>query len=229
MGKAIDHVKKNIPKYIAKGKAAINGALDKAKGWLKGALKKAKATFGEMDVEISDEDELEWGFIKTTIDKVKKALPKYVAKGKSAILGALDKVKAGVRGALKKAKAKFGEEEMDVEVFDTDKVKWGFIKKAIDHVKKNIPKYIAKGKAAINGALDKAKGWLKGALKKAKATFGEDEMDLEISDEDELEWGFIRTTIDKVKKALPKYVAKGKSAILGALDKVKAGVRGALK
>merc|ERR1711970_940062 len=115
--KAIDHVKKNIPKYIAKGKAAINGALDKAKGWLKGALK--------------------------------KALPKYVAKGKSAILGALDKVKAGVRGALKKAKAKFGEEEMDVEVFDTDKVKWGFIKKAIDHVKKNIPKYIAKGKAAI--------------------------------------------------------------------------------
>merc|ERR1711896_92440 len=150
--KAIDHVKKNIPKYIAKGKAAINGA-----------LKKAKATFGEdeMDVEISDEDELEWGFIKTTIDKVKKALPKYVAKGKSAILGALDKVKAGVRGALKKAKAKFGEEEMDVEVFDTDKVKWGFIKKAIDHVKKNIPKYIAKGKAAINGALDKAKGWLK--------------------------------------------------------------------
>merc|ERR1712167_341005 len=149
--KAIDHVKKNIPKYIAKGKAAINGALDKAKGWLKGALKKAKATFGE--------DEMEWGFIKTTIDKVKKALPKYVAKGKSAILGALDKVKAGVRGALKKAKAKFGEEEMDVEVFDTDKVKWGFIKKAIDHVKKNIPKYIAKGKAAINGALDKAKGW----------------------------------------------------------------------
>merc|ERR1711908_260158 len=200
----IDHVKKNIPKYIAKGKAAINGALDKAKGWLKGALKKAKATFGEdeMDVEISDEDELEWGFIKTTIDKVKKALPKYVAKGKSAILGALDKVKAGVRGALKKAKAKFGEEEMDVEVFDTDKVKWGFIKKAIDHVKKNIPKYIAKGK-----------GWLKGALKKAKATFGEDEMDVEISDEDELEWGFIKTTIDKVKKALPKYVAKGKSAI----------------
>merc|ERR1712167_52347 len=152
------------------------------------------------------------------IDKVKKALPKYVAKGKSAILGALDKVKAGVRGALKKAKAKFGEEEMDVEVFDTDKVKWGFIKKAIDHVKKNIPKYIAKGKAAINGALEKA-----------KATFGEDEMDVEISDEDELEWGFIKTTIDKVKKALPKYVAKGKSAILGALDKVKAGVRGALK
>merc|ERR1739841_456807 len=107
--------------------------------------------------EISDEDELEWGFNKTTIAKVKKALPKYVAKGKSAILAALDKVKANVRGALKK-----------------DKVKWGFIKKAIDHVKKNIPKYIAKGKAAINGALDKAKGWLKGALKKAKATFGED-------------------------------------------------------
>merc|ERR1711967_141986 len=103
-----------------------------------------------------------------------------------------------------------------------DKVKWGFIKKAIDHVKKNIPKYIAKGKAAINGALDKAKGWLKGALKKAKATFGEDEMDVEISDDYELEWGFIRTTIDKVKKALPKYVAKGKSAILGALDKAKA-------
>merc|ERR1712139_114095 len=138
-------------------------------------------------------------------------------------------VKAGVRGALKKAKAKFGEDETLVQVHDDDKVKWGFIKKAIDHVKKNIPKYIAKGKAAINGALDKAKGWLKGALKKAKATFGEDEMDVEISDEDELEWGFIKTTIDKVKKALPKYVAKGKSAILGALDKVKAGVRGALK
>merc|ERR1711981_588957 len=118
----------------------------------------------------------------------------------------------------KKAKAKFGEQEMDVEVFDTDKVKWGFIKKAIDHVKKNIPKYIAKGKAAINGALNKA-----------KATFGEDENLVQVHDTDTLRWGFIRTTIDKVKKALPKYVSKGKSAILGALDKVKAGVRGALK
>merc|ERR1712162_31685 len=115
-----------------------------------------------------------WGFIKKAIDHVKKALPKYVSKGKSAILGALDKVKAGVRGALKKAKAKFGEDETLVQVHDDDLVQWGFIKKAIDHVKKNIPKYVSKGKAAINGALDKAKGRLKGALKKAKATFGVD-------------------------------------------------------
>merc|ERR1711934_245054 len=160
---AIDHVKKNIPKYVSKGKAAINGALDKAKGWLKGALKKAKATFGEDEnlVQVHDTDTLRWGFIKTTIDKVKKALPKYVSKGKSAILGALDK-----------AKAKFGEDETLVQVHDDDLVQWGFIKKAIDHVKKNIPKYVSKGKAAINGALDKAKGRLKGALKKAKATFG---------------------------------------------------------
>merc|ERR1712139_366205 len=97
------------------------------------------------------------------IDHVKKNIPKYIAKGKAAL-----------NGALKKAKATFGEDEMDVEISDEDELKWGFIKKAIDHVKKNIPKYIAKGKAAINGALDKAKGWLKGALKKAKATFGED-------------------------------------------------------
>merc|ERR1712070_1212734 len=98
-------------------------------------------------------DKVKWGFIKKAIDHVKKNIPKYIAKGKAAINGALDKAKGWLKGALKKAKAKFGEEEMDVEVFDTDKVKWGFIKKAIDHVKKNIPKYIAKGKAAINGAL----------------------------------------------------------------------------
>merc|ERR1711935_406337 len=115
-----------------------------------------------------------------------------------------DKVKANVRGALKKAKAKFGEEEMDVEVFNTDKVKWGFIKKAIDHVKKNIPKYVAKGKSAIRAALDKVKANVRGALKKAKAKFGEEEMDVEVFDTDKVKWGFIKMAIDHVKKNIPK-------------------------
>merc|ERR1711970_471421 len=122
----------------------------------------------------------------------KKALPKYVAKGKSAIRAALDKVKANVRGALKKAKAKFGEEEMDVEVSDEDELEWGFIKTTIDKVKKALPKYVAKGKSAILGALDKVKAGVRGALKKAKAKFGEEEMDVEVFDTDKVRWGFIK-------------------------------------
>jgi hypothetical protein len=170
------------------------------------------------DVEASLDELLQWGFIKTAIDKVKKNLPNYVAKGKAAISGQLHKTKAGIRRALKKAKAKFGAAETqfvsleeaagsatwaahaelikdeiaaykwmdilqkdlqvsgDIDVVEAEApldelLQWGFIKTAIDKVKKNLPKYIAKGKAAKAGALDKAKGWLKGALKKAKATF----------------------------------------------------------
>merc|ERR1711903_162177 len=115
-----------------------------------------------------------------------------------------DKVKAGVRGALKKAKATFGEDENLVQVHDTDTLRWGFIKTTIDKVKKALPKYVSKRKSAILGALDKVKAGVRGALKKAKAKFGEDETLVQVHDNDPLRWGFIKTTIDKVKKALPK-------------------------
>merc|ERR1711903_348537 len=50
--------------------------------------------------QVDDAEDEDWGFIKARIHKIKRRIPKYVSKGKTSILKALDSVKARMKAAL---------------------------------------------------------------------------------------------------------------------------------
>merc|ERR1719181_2008223 len=151
--------------------------------------------------QVDDSEDEDWGFIKHAIHKVKRRIPKYVSKGRTSILKALDSVKARMKWALKRAKARgFGEELLQVD--DSEDEDWGFIKHGIHKIKRRIPKYVSKGKTNILNALDRLKARMKWALKRAKARgFGEEL--LQVDDSEDEDWGFIKHAIHKVKRRIP--------------------------
>merc|ERR1719181_63913 len=147
--------------------------------------------------QVDDSEDEDWGFIKHAIHKVKRRIPKYVSKGKTNILNALDRLKARMKWALKRAKARgFGEELLQVD--DSEDEDWGFIKARFHKIKRRIPKYVSKGRTSILKALDSVKARMKAALKRAKFRgFGEEL--LQVDDSEDEDWGFIKHAIHKVK------------------------------